>query len=664
MMMTEMVAVHVFAVDETLVPVPVKVARQQLENRVVQHGDVVSLPDPFLGTRRYLLALTAAPAATTAATTAAGDDGDEGDEGGKGHVVAPVAAVPKTSVVQGSIALQARTMHSVRTYHRIHPCHHSLRSLPDAVFQEHVAPLIPTRPVSPLDDAAPLVFGPVFQDLQTVLKHVLLTPWAEVGEQPSMHSVLVSGTGANYEPELTLAVCHSLGLAVVDIHEFEHLSVGSLTHAHKLACHSAPCVLWLPDLDLLFPHQKDIEAETAHEMDLLRSILSEPAHGVLVCAQTAAHRAVHEFVRDEFDLVLDVTKPSRDQRSALLTARLERGGSDAFPARVLAAVSAATNGCTMVQLETAARACRRWYAQEKAHNNGTKADGNGGGDVGDEDDDDDDDDELSALASALNAVRLHVVASRLTASAALKALVGMDDVLAALRRDFAYFLQQDGSPLRVPPPVAVTITGPPGCGKSLLCRNIGAVLGVNTISPSLAHIVKGEVGESERQIHGVFEEARRNSPCFIVFDDMASLFLRSTSGERVVSSGILSQVVAEMDAILSSNYRALRAGAECMLVTAVFVAGDSGQLAEELTAASRCFSNYTLSLPTLDQRIALLRAFLSRAHMDVPETQILDAANALDGASPAELERVVNDYVRVAVLDPALPFFLPEFRLE
>lgn len=45
---------------------------------------------------------------------------------------------------------------------------------------------------------------------------------------------------------------------MIDLHEFDGVSVGSLTHMQKLARHCAPCVMWLEDLDLLFPQQHDV----------------------------------------------------------------------------------------------------------------------------------------------------------------------------------------------------------------------------------------------------------------------------------------------------------------------------------------------------------------------------------------------------------------------
>ena len=61
----------------------------------------------------------------------------------------------------------------------------------------------------------------------------------------------------------------------------------------------------------------------ANEMYLLRSLLGKHAvHGVLTVAQTSAYRRIHELVREEFDVVLQVQKPTAEQRSAMLVRHL------------------------------------------------------------------------------------------------------------------------------------------------------------------------------------------------------------------------------------------------------------------------------------------------------------------------------------------------------
>ena len=109
----------------------------------------------------------------------------------------------------------------------------------------------------------------------------------------------------------------------------------------------------------------------------------------------------------------------------------------------------------------------------------------------------------------------------------------------AISGAFAPFpLCANSSRVRVVPPRAIAVTGATGCGKSLLCHHLSTILGVPSLHPTLSDIVRGEVGESERRIHALFQEARALSPCVIVLDDLAPVFARSTQAAAPASSGV------------------------------------------------------------------------------------------------------------------------------
>src|SRR5208337_2088287 len=57
--------------------------------------------------------------------------------------------------------------------------------------------------------------------------------------------------------------------------------------------------------------------------------------------------------------------------------------------------------------------------------------------------------------------------------------------------------------------------GPPGCGKTFIARAVAGELGASFITVSFADIIDMFVGQSERNIHELFEVARRNAPCVL-----------------------------------------------------------------------------------------------------------------------------------------------------
>ncbi|HJY96533.1 MAG TPA: tetratricopeptide repeat protein, partial [Streptosporangiaceae bacterium] len=65
--------------------------------------------------------------------------------------------------------------------------------------------------------------------------------------------------------------------------------------------------------------------------------------------------------------------------------------------------------------------------------------------------------------------------------------------------------------------------GPPGCGKTFIARAVAGELGARFIAVSFADIIDMFVGQSERNIHELFEIARRNAPCVLFLDEVDAI---------------------------------------------------------------------------------------------------------------------------------------------
>ncbi|MBI5545861.1 MAG: CDC48 family AAA ATPase [Deltaproteobacteria bacterium] len=104
---------------------------------------------------------------------------------------------------------------------------------------------------------------------------------------------------------------------------------------------------------------------------------------------------------------------------------------------------------------------------------------------------------------------------------------------------------------RVRPPKGILLTGPPGCGKTLLAKAVATESGVSFISVKGAALLSKYVGESERAVREVFHKARQAAPCIIFFDEIDALIPRrgSAAGDAHVSERVISQFLTEMDGI-------------------------------------------------------------------------------------------------------------------
>lgn len=101
------------------------------------------------------------------------------------------------------------------------------------------------------------------------------------------------------------------------------------------------------------------------------------------------------------------------------------------------------------------------------------------------------------------------------------------------------------------PPKGILLSGPPGCGKTLLAKAIANESKVNFISVKGPALLSKYVGESEQGVREVFRKARQASPCIVFFDEIDALVPARGGGstDAHVAERVLSQFLAELDGI-------------------------------------------------------------------------------------------------------------------
>ncbi|KAJ3063988.1 hypothetical protein HDU98_000272, partial [Podochytrium sp. JEL0797] len=127
---------------------------------------------------------------------------------------------------------------------------------------------------------------------------------------------------------------------------------------------------------------------------------------------------------------------------------------------------------------------------------------------------------------------------------------GLEDVKELLMESLFWFHSRSGEleGLLVKASKGVLLYGPPGTGKTLLAKAIATETKANFLSVSISSIIKGFIGESEKQITNLFTQAKSTSPCILFLDEIESIFSsRENSGD--FSQKILAQLVQEMDAL-------------------------------------------------------------------------------------------------------------------
>ncbi len=95
--------------------------------------------------------------------------------------------------------------------------------------------------------------------------------------------------------------------------------------------------------------------------------------------------------------------------------------------------------------------------------------------------------------------------------------------------------------------------GPPGCGKTFIARAVAGELGARFITVSFADLIDMFVGRSERNIHELFEVARRNAPCVVFLDEVDAIGQKRSQLRNTPMRSAVNQLLLELDDVTSNN---------------------------------------------------------------------------------------------------------------
>lgn len=183
--------------------------------------------------------------------------------------------------------------------------------------------------------------------------------------------------------------------------------------------------------------------------------------------------------------------------------------------------------------------------------------------------------------------------------------------------------------------------GPPGCGKTFIARALAGEINAQFISVSLADILDMYIGQSERNIHSLFEVARANAPCVVFLDEVDAIGQKRSQMRNSAARGSVNQLLTEMDGISAAN-------------EGVYVLGATNHPWDVDVALRRPgrFDRMVLVLPP-DQaaRESILRYHLRSRPIAGVDTGKL--AKQTDGYSGADLAYVCESAAENALLDSA-----------
>jgi SpoVK/Ycf46/Vps4 family AAA+-type ATPase len=95
--------------------------------------------------------------------------------------------------------------------------------------------------------------------------------------------------------------------------------------------------------------------------------------------------------------------------------------------------------------------------------------------------------------------------------------------------------------------------GPPGCGKTFLARAVAGELGARFFQVGLHDVLDMWLGQSERNLHTIFETARNHAPCVLFLDEVDALGLKRTNLSHSAGRNVVVQLLSELDSTRADN---------------------------------------------------------------------------------------------------------------
>ncbi|MFF2553245.1 AAA family ATPase [Nocardia sp. NPDC058058] len=182
--------------------------------------------------------------------------------------------------------------------------------------------------------------------------------------------------------------------------------------------------------------------------------------------------------------------------------------------------------------------------------------------------------------------------------------------------------------------------GPPGCGKTFIASAVAGELGANFYPIEIADILDIHLGASERNLHQIFEVARRNAPCVLFIDEVDALgYKRSQMSGSAGLRTVVNQLLTEMDSATGDN-------------EGVYILGATNHpwdIDVALRRPGRFDRMILVTLPDPEARVSILRHHLK----DRPVEGIDLKAIALrtDGFSGADLAHIATSATQLAMAD-------------
>ncbi|MFT3783875.1 MAG: AAA family ATPase [Nibricoccus sp.] len=99
----------------------------------------------------------------------------------------------------------------------------------------------------------------------------------------------------------------------------------------------------------------------------------------------------------------------------------------------------------------------------------------------------------------------------------------------------------------------ILLYGPPGCGKTFLARATAGEVKAGFLAVGINDVLEMWIGQSEKNLHAIFEQARAHRPCVLFFDEVDALGANRTDMLKSGGRQMINQFLSELDGVQTSN---------------------------------------------------------------------------------------------------------------
>ncbi len=107
----------------------------------------------------------------------------------------------------------------------------------------------------------------------------------------------------------------------------------------------------------------------------------------------------------------------------------------------------------------------------------------------------------------------------------------------------------------------ILLYGPPGCGKTFIAKATAGEVNARFINVCLNDILDMWIGNSEKNLHEIFDLARHNTPCILFIDEIDALGASRSDMKQSSGRHLINQFLQELDGVDNNNDGVLILGA-------------------------------------------------------------------------------------------------------